>query len=289
MKNIKSYLFLSLIILWGTACQKETIDIGGPPTNVSFSIEMIDGNNIRVTNTTPGVIPYWDFGNGTKGSGEVAEGYYPNMGDYVITLTVFGSGGRTSASQTVNIAENDPDACQDQILLFLTDCGTKTWKLKPDEGALWVGPNVNDPGNVWWQNGAGDVATRACTFDDEYIFSSDGTFEYRALGEVWAEAFWDGISSDGCVAEADLPASVAAWGSGIHSFALNSSPDQLTVNGDGAFIGLTKAANGAEVSVPQSTITYDIISMTSGTPFGDELVVAVNFGGGDWRMTIVSE
>jgi hypothetical protein len=39
-----------------------------------------------------------------------------------------------------------------------------TWKLAPNAGSLAVGPNIGD--GSWWSNGAGDVTTRACLFDD---------------------------------------------------------------------------------------------------------------------------
>ena len=42
-----------------------------------------------------------------------------------------------------------------------------TWKLAPIAGALGVGPGPGD--YSWWSNNEGDVTTRACLFDDEYI------------------------------------------------------------------------------------------------------------------------
>ena len=43
-----------------------------------------------------------------------------------------------------------------------------TWKVSPQAAALGVGPEL---GNIsWWSNSAGDVITRACYFNDEYIF-----------------------------------------------------------------------------------------------------------------------
>ena len=44
----------------------------------------------------------------------------------------------------------------------------------PGAGALGVGPNQGDSG--WWSNNDGDVATRACLFDDIYAFNADGSF-----------------------------------------------------------------------------------------------------------------
>ena len=50
-----------------------------------------------------------------------------------------------------------------------------SWKLAPSAGAMKVGPNIND--GSWWSSSGADVETRACLFDDEYVFSEDGTFQ----------------------------------------------------------------------------------------------------------------
>ena len=50
-----------------------------------------------------------------------------------------------------------------------------TWKLAAEAGALAVGPSL---GNLsWFQSTAADINTRACLFDDEYVFNADGTFQ----------------------------------------------------------------------------------------------------------------
>ena len=52
-----------------------------------------------------------------------------------------------------------------------------TWKMSPQAAALGVGPGLGDIS--WWSNSAGDVALRECYFNDEYVFSEDGTFQNR--------------------------------------------------------------------------------------------------------------
>jgi hypothetical protein len=47
-----------------------------------------------------------------------------------------------------------------------------TWKLKPSAGSLAVGPALGD--GSWWSNGASDVTTRACLFDDSIKFDANG-------------------------------------------------------------------------------------------------------------------
>ena len=55
-----------------------------------------------------------------------------------------------------------------------------TWMMAPVAGALMVGPAPND--GSWWSNSEEDVETRACYFDDEYIFNADGS-----LTTFWVE------------------------------------------------------------------------------------------------------
>ena len=58
-----------------------------------------------------------------------------------------------------------------------------------------VGPNQDD--GSWWQNSAGDVTTRACLFDDEYVFNADGSFQNVLGADTWLET-WQGVTADGC-------------------------------------------------------------------------------------------
>ncbi|MBM3430976.1 MAG: hypothetical protein FJX99_08335, partial [Bacteroidetes bacterium] len=70
-----------------------------------------------------------------------------------------------------------------------------TWRLAPAAGSLGVGP---DQGNIsWWSNGAADVTTRACLFDDSIKFEANGTMTHYMDGSTWLEA-WQGASPDGC-------------------------------------------------------------------------------------------
>ena len=50
-----------------------------------------------------------------------------------------------------------------------------SWSLKKAAGSLGVGPSKGDIS--WWSSSADDVTTRACLFDDEYVFNADGSFK----------------------------------------------------------------------------------------------------------------
>ena len=156
-----------------------------------------------------------------------------------------------------------------------------TWKIAPEAGALSVGPNIDD--GSWWANSAGDVTTRACFFDDEYVFGSDGSFQNVLQDETWNEAWQDGVDADGCgvpVAPHD--------GSNAATYVHDAAAGTITLSGLGAFLGIPKAITGGELSVAGTEVpdtrTYDILPADAG-----RLKVSISTGGGYWTFTFVKE
>lgn len=284
---ILSSLLAALFFVSCEPSQDDKIDIGLPPENVSFDIVPGDLPNTYVfKNTTEGAFMYaWEYGANTA-TGEEAQAYFPAKGDYEITLTVFAKGGSASATKVLNVPEDVPfDCINNPVYKFLTNCDQRTWKLKPVAGSLWVGPA--DGSQTWWTLPANEVATRSCEFNDEWILSPNGTMIFDTKGDIWAEPYM-GFNYE-CIDETQLAANQAVWGAGTHSFeVLPGNPNQLKVVGLGAYIGLPKAANGAEVTEPQSSITYDILRMeeVAGTY---ELELQVNFGGGVWKYILAAQ
>ncbi len=153
-----------------------------------------------------------------------------------------------------------------------------TWKMTPQAGAFAVGPNQGD--YSWYSSSAADVTTRACLFDDEYVFSANGTFSNVQGTQTWLEA-WQGA--------ADVCGTPVAPhnGSNAATYAYNSSAGTLTLNGVGAYLGLAKAINGAELSSPlnaPNSITYIVSSLTS-----SEMTVEINAGNGWWRFKFTKQ
>lgn len=287
MKKITFYI-LAVLLVAMTACEpsiEDKIDIGLPPV-ADFSIEYIDANNVKLTNTTAddNFIASWEVEGKGVFSGNVVELEILNMGDYEVTLSVFGKGGSGSITKTITITQNGTGACAG-ALEFLTGCGTKTWKLNPAEGALWVGPNQT---TMWWQNSAADVIGRPCDWNDEFIFSLGGVYQYVSNGDFWGEPY-SGITPESCQPITALSADRAAWGDGTHAFeVIDGAIPKLKVTGNGAFVGLRKAANGMEVTHPISEVTYDIVDMR--TENGkDILVLEINYTVGIWRFTLASQ
>ena len=150
-----------------------------------------------------------------------------------------------------------------------------TWKLAPQAAALGVGPS--GPGDMsWWANGAGDVTTRACFFDDSIKFEANGTMTHYMDGSTWLEG-WQGVPAEGCGAP------VAPHVGGAATYAYDATAGTLTVNGLGAHIGLAKVNNAGEISngAPvASTITYQV-SFSNG---GNTMTADINYGTGWWRF-----
>ena len=83
----------------------------------------------------------------------------------------------------------------DTVVVGAVDLSGTTWVIAPEQGALKVGPGMDD--GSWWESSTADVTVRACFFDDEYVFNADGSFSNVLGEETWVES-WQGVESDGC-------------------------------------------------------------------------------------------
>ncbi|WP_445737382.1 hypothetical protein [Mariniflexile sp.] len=150
------------------------------------------------------------------------------------------------------------------------------WKLAPEANALKVGDTYGS-GN-WWGNSAGDVATRACLFDDEYVFSANGSFKNILGGSTWIET-WQG--TEGC----GTPVAPHN-GSAIATYVYNKSAGNVTVTGTGAYLGLPKPYNGGELSTPTNapgSITYDVAFSNN----NNTMTLVLYYGVGYWTFKLV--
>lgn len=270
----------------------------GPKPKATFTVTAISGktNTYLLKSTTTGAFMWqWnvDDGTGWTKGGDTDTAYYAQKGDYSVSLRVFTSGGYDTTMQSITVTKDDPNGCFGNKAL-LTGCSSKTWVLEPAAGALWIGPA--DFSATWWSNTAGDVSLRDCQFNDEWTFNKDGSFNYDNKGDIWVDndSGVDPFPIDiiannpndtkksGCYAWSDINTKYAAWGSGTHQF--TTVGNQLTVSGDGAFLGIYKAGDTNTTPTPESTITYKIISMTS-----SKMVIAKIYDWGAWQFTYVSK
>lgn len=129
---------------------------------------------------------------------------------------------------------------------------TGTWQIANEGGALGVGPAVGDIG--WWNCDPACVTSRACYYDDLYVFGADGSFQNVLGAESWIEGWQGGTDSCGApVAPHD--------GSIPATYTYNAGAGTCTLNGKGSYIGLPKAVNGGELTDPNAApdaVVYNI-------------------------------
>lgn len=289
-KNIRTLLLVSFAGLLFTACEYDVRDLA-PAPQASFTVTPVSGqvNKYLLTANAPNAFRYdWDKdGSGYKTGKQIDTIYYPDKGTYTVKLLVYGHGGMDSVSQTINVAADDPAAQTPYKLL--TGNSSKTWKLAPEAGALWIGPT--DYSQTWWANSAGDVTARSCLFNDEYTFTKTGNvFSYKSKGDFYVDEEggnpWPaGMPAVGCYANNAIPAQFQAWvmDNNFTFEVINQS--KLKVIGNGAHLALYKAATppDAAVTAPQASITYDIVSITA-----NRLVLKLDYGWGLWQYTFVA-
>ncbi len=275
------------------SCKYDIRELSPKPV-ASFTVTPITGqvNKYLLTSTSSNAFRFdWDKATGSFAQGKSVDTvYFPDKGTYTVKLLVYGHNGMDSSSQQVNVANDDPAAITPFKLL--TGNSSRKWKLAPEAGALWIGPS--DESATWWSNNAGDLTSRACLFNDEYTFVKTGvnvgTMEFDSKGDFYVDEEGGnphpaGMPAVGCYANSAIPVQFQAWANnGTFTFEVINN-DKIKVNGNGAHLGLYKAANppDAAVGTPQSTITYDIKSITA-----TRLVLKIDYGWGAWKFTYVA-
>ena len=168
-----------------------------------------------------------------------------------------------------------------QILKWKTSPLIGTWKIAPEAGAFGVGPALNDIS--WFSNTIEDVTLRACFFDDEYIFGDDGSFSNVLGTDTWIET-WQGISV------ADCSSPVAPHdGTASATYTYDEAAGAITLNGVGAYLGLAKVINGAELTNPADapgSITYIATLSEDGNTLDIDIEIAA---GGHWSFKLVRQ
>lgn len=168
---------------------------------------------------------------------------------------------------------------------FSENCSTTSlagsWIIAPETRALKVGPTAGS--DAWWYlNKFGDdISARACYLNDKYVFDEAGSFKNVLGSETFLET-WQGVASAQCgapVAPHD--------GSTNATYVYNQNAGTITLNGQGAYLGLPKVANGYELPngpVP-SSITYNV----SFSDNGNIMTLSINFGAGFWTYKLIKE
>ncbi len=268
--------------------------ISGPQPKASFSVSVDVSTKVATftNNSTDSDSYSWDFGDGAGTSTDENPSYtYAAVGVYPVKLEATNENGTVSVTKDVFVGVSDPVATD------LHGGSTKTWKLKPVAGALKVGPSIGN--GDWWTSSESDVTARDCMFNDEFIFKSDGSYEYASQGDIYGEDYM-GFTTTECTSETNLAGVYAGLASSSsYTFSLTeatgSDPASLTVNGDGAFLGFAKGYNGGELNgsdsaLPQS-ITY-VVNIFFDEGSTQTIEVGVDIAGDGtawWTMTLVAQ
>ena len=282
----KGLLLLSAVMLIGitTSCEEDdelNIIAGLDFVIATLNVEGTETGVLPTTNPPDGRIEYTvDFGDPNSGddvfqtSGPMVTYTYPEeTATYTITVTASLPGRDdvtiTKEHTVIFTVEMDPDDAPPIV---------GTWRLAPEAGALGVGPALNDVS--WWSNSTDDVATRACLFDDEYVFNADGSFQNILGGETWVEP-WQGTDPEAC-------GTPVFPHDGSASATYDFSGGNITITGTGAFLGLAKVVNGAELASPgdaPESVTY-IATLIDNNTLELDIEVA---GGGFWSFKLAKD
>jgi hypothetical protein len=169
-------------------CQEDIPKLGAPPTaeDATFTLTPTaeNVNIIQFSSPSGGFLKKWDFGNGTKGEGDVVKGIYPLKGTYDVILTVYTNGGSISSKQTVEIAKTDPTLLDIPVYNMLTGGSAKpdgkTWVIDATtKGHFGVGP-ADGITPSYYAAGPNEKAG-AGMYDDKY------TFKLAAFTYLWVD------------------------------------------------------------------------------------------------------
>ncbi len=264
----------------------------------SFQFTVSETNFLEVTfeNFSQNATSYsWDFGDGNTSTEENPVHTYAEAGNYTVILTASNEAGDATKEESITIT--DPDA----QLTLLAGTVSKEWIMQREEIAIFLGPSAYNA--EWWSfGGATPLGDRPCILDDVYTFERAGGFLKNTNGTFFMdqEQFggWnDADIGEGCVDETTANAfttssggdysALADGGSYTYTFDTNADPATITIEGQGAYMGLAKTIVDGDLG-PNSTLpgttTFTVLKLVEGS-VADSLHLLVN---GVWTYLFVS-
>lgn len=288
-------LMLSVFVCFAVSCGDEAEP--GPSTepvsSFQFEISSSDWRVVNFTNFSTNSSQYtWDFGDGSSSTDKDPTHTYSTSGTYEVVLSA--SDGTTSKSSSKSITVSDPN----EAIKVLTGDVSKTWKLFREGISMSLGSDKENSTSIW--SGLANDGSRPCAYEQEFTFHLDGTYEFNDNGMFWAEygVFNNVVGCDqNITGEACIEASVAnmvnacgddisAWLSGTHTFDYNTNTSSLTLNGDGAWIGIPKLGTSGETLTPLPSVMAQV-SFEQFTGY-DLMLVEFVYNGAYWPITYVS-
>ena len=256
---MKTKLLLIFSLAITTLTAQQTYNLGWSQTGDSVDQQL----SIEVGDTV-----IWTWGPGTHNLVQIngntepgfGETYYSSGHIYTHTFTTVGSHdylcGPHPTTMYGTITVSEPPS-------FDPPAWAGDWTLDPTAGALQVGWNTDYVGG-WWTSDANVPTLRSCLFDDVFSFNTNGTFTIQNQGSTWIEP-WQGVdlNGDGNVDNQDEGCGTpVAPHDGSNAATYTYDGSSVTVNGNGAYVGLSKVHNNGEDGNSGGSVTYDIYDIT---------------------------
>lgn len=254
----------------------------------SFQYEISEDNYLQVsfTNFSVNAETYvWTFGDGNTSTELDPTHTYAGVGNYTVELTATNSAGVTASfSETIEI--KDPF----EALTLLAGQTSKTWRLFREGTSMGVGPSVDDPRSWWSLENNGQ---RPCVYYHEFTFNRDMQFIFDDNGAFWGEEAVFADPQKATCFEATAAnmvnsegADVSAWLSGTHTYEFNASTNMVTLNGNGAWMGLPHLTTDGEQITPVPSKSFKItIEEHDGY---DLMIVLYAYEWGVWEFSYAS-
>lgn len=297
MKNLSIYFLTCLLgVFIITGCDKDDDpdNPGGgtdlPIASFQWEVSADDFSEVSFENFSQNADSYaWDFGdNGTSTEKDPTYSYSAG-GTYTVVLTA------TSGSETSTFSDDIEIVDPNDAAVLLNGGSSKTWKLFREGISMSLGPNADD--QSWW-TGLANNGERPCVYEQEFTFTTDGEFIFDDKGMYWGEyGIFNNV--DGCSMDIDQACydssagmfnacgdDVSAWAAGTHQYTYDPSAGELTLTGNGAWIGIPKLGTAGETIVPVATVTASI-KLEEYVGY-DLMKIVFDYGGAYWPITYVS-
>lgn len=241
------------------SCSKDDDDNGDLIASFSYDIDTENHLKVVFTNFSQNATTYlWDFGDGETSTEESPTHIFPESATYEVVLTASNADGE-SATYKQNIQLTDPDVA----LARLAGEISKTWKLHRVGTSMGVGPDA-EGARAWWA--LSNDGSRSCVYFHEFTFHRDGSFEFDDQGQFWGEAaVFGGDLKEVCfeAIAANMVNSegndVSAWLGGTHAYEYVPSTNTITLNGQGAWMGLPQLGTSGESIVPETSKSFTAV------------------------------
>ncbi len=252
----QAMLILAVVSLAGMTSCKEEEEAEKPVASFQFAVSETNYLEVVFTNYSQNATSYtWNFGDGTSSTEKDPTHVFAAAGTYEVSLTAKNEDESAVFSKSITIT--DPN----EASKLLTGETSKTWQLYRVGTSMGVGPDAAGA-RTWWS--LDNTGSRPCVYHHSFTFKADGSFVFDDAGLFWGEEAV--FSADGIVGncfEAIASnmvnkdgADVSAWLSGTHAFVYNVSEGTITLNGNGAWMGLPQLGTSAESIVPEATKTF---------------------------------